>query len=151
MEISSIKSFIDYYKSTRAITNKVINAIPKDKLNWTYMDGKFTIGDLVRHIAAIERFVFAELAAGNKASYKGCSAEITNSYESVFHFFNEMHTQSLKIFEALSNESLFKKVSFVQGKEVELRVILRHLIVHEVHHRGALCIYLNLLCKHRSN
>ena len=66
MEIKSIKAFLSYYHKTRETTLKVIQAIPKDKINWSYMPGKFTIGDLVRHVAAIERWIFAEVAMGKK-------------------------------------------------------------------------------------
>ncbi len=66
MEITNIESFISYYGKTREVTQKVLEVIPPGQLNWTYMAGKFTIADLVRHIAAIERYVFAEIAAGNR-------------------------------------------------------------------------------------
>ena len=56
MEISTIESFLDYYERIRQRTRKVVLLIPPDKLEWTYREGKFTLGDLVRHIAAIERW-----------------------------------------------------------------------------------------------
>ena len=67
--------FLAYYEKTRTVTTQVIQVIPPDKVDWSYMKGKFTIGDLVRHIAAIERQVFAEIAKGNKSTYKGCGKE----------------------------------------------------------------------------
>jgi uncharacterized damage-inducible protein DinB len=45
----------------------------------------------------------------------------------------------------LDNESLSKKVSSVDGNQIKLSSFLRALIVHEIHHRAVLCIYLNLL------
>jgi uncharacterized damage-inducible protein DinB len=78
MEIHSIAGFLSYYERTRVVTKKVFQVIPSDKIDWTYMPRKFTIGDLVRHIAAIERWVFAEVAQGKKAAYKGCGRELTD-------------------------------------------------------------------------
>jgi len=145
MEITNITAFLSYYEKTRLITNKVIGVIPVHKLDWAYMPGKFTIADQVRHIAAIERYVFAEIALGNRPSYKGCGKELADGYENIISWFNEMHRQTITIFSALTDESLKNKVRSVDGKEIELGMFLRALIVHEIHHRAALCIYLNLL------
>lgn len=145
MEINSIQAFLSYYESTRQATTKVIQVIPQDKLNWSYMPGKFTIADMVRHIAAIERLVFAEVAIGNKPSYKGCGNDLADGYDNIVTYFNEMHSQSIEIFKSLRDNQLTTKVKTLNGKDIEIGNFLRALIVHEVHHRGALCIYLNLL------
>lgn len=57
MEITSIESFLPYYKNVRERTLRLARVIPLDKLEWTYAPGKFTLGDLLRHIAAIERYL----------------------------------------------------------------------------------------------
>lgn len=145
MNITSVKEFISYLKKTRETTNKVIEVIPRNSLDWSYISGKFTIADLVRHIAAIERNVFAEMIISNKTNYKGCGKELANGYENIIFYFNEMHSESLQIFSSLSDESLKQKIKSLDGKEIELAAFLRALIVHEIHHRGALCIYLNML------
>ena len=44
---------------------RVIETIPPDTIDWTPKVGFFTFGDLIRHIAAIERYMFAENARGN--------------------------------------------------------------------------------------
>ncbi len=145
MEILKLESFLSYYEKTRFMTNKVIEVIPQDKLDWAYMSGKFTIADLVRHIAAIERNIFAEVVMGNKPNYKGCGKELADGYENVISYFNQMHFQSMEIFKSLTDESLKSKVKSLDGKEIELGHLLRAMVVHEIHHRAALCIYLNLL------
>ena len=145
MEITSMQNFLNYYEKTRQQTNKVIMAIPKDKLDWSYKQGKFTFGDLIRHIAGIERYVFAEVVTGSKPKYKGCGKEIVDGYDAVLEYFHEMHKQSIELFKTVADESLKQKIKSLDGKEIELGNFLRALIVHEVHHRGALCIYLNLV------
>ncbi|HYF03428.1 MAG TPA: DinB family protein [Patescibacteria group bacterium] len=145
MEINSIEPFLQYLTRTRLITEAVIAAIPHDKLDWTYAPGKFTMADLIRHIAGIERYVFAEIALGKKPAYKGCGKEIADGYGAVMEYFTTRHNESVEIFKTLSDEALQRKVTSVNGKEVELGKFLRALIIHEVHHRAALCIYLNLL------
>jgi uncharacterized damage-inducible protein DinB len=145
MEILHTDAFLSYLERTRMATLRVIEVIPPDKLDWAYMPGKFTIGDMVRHIAAIERHVFAEVALGNKPNYKGCRKDLADGYDNVVSYFNEMHAQSVEIFRSLSDEALRRKMRSLDGKEIELGNFLRALLLHEIHHRGALCIYLNLL------
>ena len=55
MEITSIDTFLDYYERIRERTNRAIRCVPLAKMDWAYRPGKFTIADLVRHIASIER------------------------------------------------------------------------------------------------
>jgi hypothetical protein len=40
------------------------------------MPGKFTVGDQIRHIAAIERYMFVETYAGHLSAYRGCGKEL---------------------------------------------------------------------------
>jgi uncharacterized damage-inducible protein DinB len=147
MKTNAIDSFLSVYKRTREITNRVIAVIPPDKMDWSYMPGKFTIGDLIRHIAAIERTVFVEVLLGNPPSYKGCGKELADGFDNILHYFNQTHEQSIKIIESLRDMDTTKKIKSLDGKEVELDSFLRALITHEIHHRAALCIYLNLLGK----
>jgi DinB family protein len=81
MEITTIKPFFDYYDKVRERTVNVIRVVPPDKLDWAYMPGKFTVGDLNRHIAAIERYMFAETIARRKSAYHGCGRELADGCE----------------------------------------------------------------------
>ena len=63
MEVSTIQSFLDYFSKIRERTMRVVACIPPDKIEWRAAAGKFTLGDLARHIAATERNVFVECAA----------------------------------------------------------------------------------------
>jgi len=55
MEIYSAQNFLAYYEKIRQRTLRVVNCIPPDRIEWTYKEGKFTFGDLIRHLAAIEK------------------------------------------------------------------------------------------------
>lgn len=145
MEIKSMSAFLSYYERTRLITNKVIQVVPKEKLDWTYAHGKFTIADLIRHIAAIERNLFMEVIQGNLPAYKGCGKNLADGNDEVLSYFNDMHNQSIQILKSIKDIDLERKIKALDGKELTVGSFLRALIVHEIHHRGALCIYLNML------
>ena len=144
MEISTIGPFLDYYDRVRDRTLRLINCVPQDKMDFTYMPGKYTIADMIRHFAAIERYMFAENVQMKPSRYIGCGPEITSGYKSAIDYMNEMHRQSLAILNSLSNEDLRRKCPN-PGGEILTWKWLRAMIEHEVHHRGELYIYLNLL------
>jgi len=145
MEITTIKPFLEYYDKIRERTNKLILIVPPDKLDWAYMPGKFTVGDQIRHIATIERYMFAETIAGRKSAYHGCSKELADGYEDVVNYFNELHRQSLEIFSRLSDEDLQRKCMTPGNAEMRVWKWMRAMVEHEIHHRAELYIYLNLL------
>jgi len=145
MEILSLQSFLDYYKSIRERTNRVIALIPPAQIDYTYMPGKFSIADELRHLAGIERYMFAETIAGRPSAYPGCGKELADGYEAVLKYFNDLHAEALEICSSLSDEDL-KRTCITPGN-TPLRVWkwLRAMIEHEIHHRAKLYIYLNLL------
>jgi hypothetical protein len=83
LQVSDLPVFLDYLDKIHQRTMRVARCIPPDKLEWTYREGKFTLGDLVRHIATIERWMFAETVAGRPSRYAGCGKELTDGYEQV--------------------------------------------------------------------
>lgn len=145
MEINNIQSFLDYFERIHERTLKAIASIPPDKIEWTYKEGKFTLGDLVRHIATIERYMYAENAQFKPSAYTGCGRELAEGYENVFSFYNEMHRQSVEIFKKLSQEDLQKKCTTPAGNSITLWKWLRAMVEHEIHHRGQIYIYLSIL------
>ncbi len=145
MEITNISTFLAYFEKTRQATVRIIQSIPPDQMDWSYLPGKFSFGDLIRHIAAIERNVFAEVAMGNHPTYQGCGKDLADGYKETLTYFEQMHLESIAIFETLFDHDLKQKVKSLDGSDVELGNFLRALIVHEIHHRAAMCIYLNLL------
>ena len=145
MEITTITSFLDYYERVRERTLRVIEAVPADKMNWAYMPGKFTIADIIRHSAAIERNLYAECAQGMPSRYYGCGSDLADGYEGVLAYFHNMHRESVAIFRGLTEEDLQRKCRTPAGGEIRVWKWLRAMIEHEVHHRAQLYLYLNML------
>ena len=145
MEIKSVDSFIDYYQKLRSRTLSLIRTIPPEYIDWSYKEGKFSIADMIRHMAAIERYMFAENVAGRSSSYNGCGKELADGYENVLLFFNEMHRQTIAILKSIGDHELEEKCITPGGASLQKWKWLRAMAEHEIHHRGELYIYLNLL------
>ncbi|MDQ6768878.1 MAG: DinB family protein, partial [Gemmatimonadota bacterium] len=62
MEIREIGPFLDYLESIRGRTRRVVSCIPAEKMERSHQPNRWTLGDLVRHLGAIERWMFTENA-----------------------------------------------------------------------------------------
>jgi hypothetical protein len=49
---SEVSEFLKYFDKVHQRTMNVVRAIPPDKIDWRFRPDKFSLGDLVRHIAA---------------------------------------------------------------------------------------------------
>ncbi|MEM7103710.1 MAG: DinB family protein [Bacteroidota bacterium] len=145
MEIREISAFLDYYKKIRARTMRVITSIPHEQLEWTYEEGKFTFGDLIRHLGSIERYMYAENAQFKPSTYPGHGEELASGYTATIQYLNDCHEASLAIFEKLTPEDLNKKTLTPAGTPITLWKWLRAMIEHEIHHRGQIFIYLGMI------
>lgn len=145
MEIRELGEFLAYLGRVHQRTMRVVHAIPPDKINWTYRAGKFTLGDLVRHIATIERYMFAETAAGRPSRYAGCGPELAESYSEVVEFCERLHAESVQIFSQFTPEDLQRKCTTPDGTTITVWKWLRAMVEHEIHHRGQIYLYLSLL------
>jgi uncharacterized damage-inducible protein DinB len=145
MEITEIHQFLNYYSKIKNRTRKLFEYIPEDQIEWTYKSGKFTIGDIIRHLATIERCMYAENVQGRPSLYSGCGIEFADGYKPVIKLYNDLHQQSMKIFSELNPESLNSKCQTPGGVEITIWKWLRAMVEHEVHHRGQLYVYIGML------
>ena len=145
MEIKDIESFLAYYGSVRGRTLRVIERIPREQIDWTYRDEKFSFADLIRHLGAAERYMFTENALGRPSAYPGHGRNLADGYDTVFAFFERMHTESVDLLRTLSPADLQRKCVTPAGVEVTVWKWLRAMVEHEIHHRGQVYIYLGML------
>lgn len=145
MIISSIDSFLTYVDSVRGRTRRLVETIPHDQVEWTHRAGAFTLGDLVRHIGATERYMFAETARGNASAYPGHGRELADGYDAVLAYLDRTHEEALDIYRALSPEALAGRCTTPAGTTITTWKWLRAMIEHEIHHRGQLYLMLGML------
>lgn len=107
--------------------------------------GRFTLGDLARHIAATERWVFAEGACGRASRYVGCGRELAEGREAVLAYMETMHAEAMAIFGAITEEQWNGKGKAPVGSAITVWKLLRAMIEHEIHHRGQMYVYLGIL------
>jgi uncharacterized damage-inducible protein DinB len=145
MEIVTIQPFLKYLHSVRERTMRVARCIPADKIDWAYAPGKFTLGDILRHLAVAERNMWAENVQGRPARYTRHDKELADGLENVLAFMERLHAESVEIFSKLSNEDLQRKCMTPDNAPITTWKWLRLMIEHEIHHRGQIYLYLAIL------
>lgn len=145
MEITTVEPFLDYWKSVRGRTRRVIEAIPQDRMDWSYQAGKFTFGGIIRHLATIERYMYAETVQGKPSSYPGYDRSLQQENETPLEFMDRLDAESVEIFRRLSDEDLTRKCVTPAGSSITIWKWLRAMVEHEAHHRGQLYMMLSML------
>ncbi len=145
MEITEAASFVEYYAGLRRRTLRVADCIPAESLEWTFRPGRFTLGDLLRHLAAIERYMFAETVCGRPSRYPGHGRDLADGLEAVRAYVDRLHAESLAIFGGLDKAALQARCQTPAGSSLPVWKWLRAACEHEIHHRGQIYVYLALL------
>jgi uncharacterized damage-inducible protein DinB len=145
MEIQTIEPFLHYFGNVRERTMRVARCIPADRIDWAYAPGKFTFGDLLRHVAVTERYMFAEGVQGKPSRYTSHGKEFADSLDAILSFMERLHQESMEIFGALTEADLRKKCPMPGGAPITTWKWLRSMTEHEIHHRGELYVYLGIL------
>src|SRR5947199_6771622 len=109
MEIQRVEPFLDYFERVRERTRRVILCIPPERLEWTHKPGAFTFGDLIRHLGAIERFMFAENAQCRPSRYPGHGRELADGWDAVIAYFDRPHRAAVEMFAPLGHRYLARQ------------------------------------------
>jgi len=145
MEVVRVAPLLDYWEKVRGRTRRVVDCIPAERLEWTWREGKFTLGDTVRHLAAIERYMYAENAARRPSRYPGHGRELADGLPAVLAFLERCHAETVEILRGLSDADLAEKCQTPAGAWLSVGKWLRLMTEHEIHHRGQLYMALGIL------
>lgn len=145
MEIRERDEFLHYFDRVRQRTRRVLARVPADRMEWRPAEGAFSFGDLVRHLGASERWMFAENATRRPSRYPGHGPQVAEGYDGAGAYLDAMHAQAMEIFRGLSAAGLEARCVTPGGTEIPVWKWLRSMVEHEVHHRGQIYLMLRML------
>jgi len=140
-----LDEFLHHCERVRERTRRVAACMPAERIDWAYKAGAFTLGDLVRHIAVTERFIWAETVHNRPVAYVSHGRELADGRDAVLALVERLHEESLAQFRALTPEMLTAKCITPAGVPLTTWKWLRMMPEHEIHHRGQLYTMLSLL------
>lgn len=142
--MSDQQVFLQYLDSVHARTRRVIELIPPEHMEWAPAAGKFSFGDIVRHLANIERLMYAETVRGRPSAYSGHDRRFADGYDAVLAYYDRLHGESRAIFASLTPEQWEGKCLTPAGAPITTWKWLRAMFEHEAHHRGQIYLMLGL-------
>lgn len=137
--------FLDYLDSVHARTRRVVTCIPPEALEWIPGPGRWSAGDQVRHIAGIERWMYAETVRGRPSCYPGHGRELADGLPAVLAYYDALHVDARAQFAALTSAEWTQRVKTPAGTPITTWKWLRAMLEHEAHHRGQLYFTLGLI------
>jgi uncharacterized damage-inducible protein DinB len=140
----NVQSFLDQLDKVHARTRRVVALIPPGDVEWSPKAGWFTLGGLARHLAGIERWMYAENAHGRASRYPGHGPELADGLDAVLAYYDRLHAESRALFAALDDAALARKTTTPAGTPITTWKWLRSMLEHEAHHRGQLYLMLAL-------
>jgi len=137
-------TFLDYLGSVHGRTRRVIACIPPDQREWAPTAGKFTFGDIVRHLAGIERWMYAENVQGRPSRYPGHARTLADGFDATLAYYDQLHEESRAIFASLDQGAMAGRCTTPAGSTISTWKWLRAMLEHEAHHRGQVYLMLGM-------
>ena len=136
MEIPTIEPFLAYWRRVRERTLRVGGCVPAERFEEASRPGGWSCGDLLRHLAAIERHMFVENACLRPSRYAGHGRELADGRDATLAFVATLHAESLALLASLTPADLAARTRTPGGAEIPVWKWLRAMVEHECHHRG---------------
>lgn len=142
MKSTDIEEFLDYHGRIRDRTERVATRIPPGRIEWRPRPDAFSFGDVLRHVGALERYMFVENALLRPSRYPGHGIELAEGHAAVLAFLRRTHEESVEMLRTLEPADLERRCTTPAGAELRVWKWLRAMVEHEVHHRGQLYLLL---------
>ena len=141
----SQESFLEYWPSVRNRTRRLIPLIPPDKLEWVPGENRWTLGDQLRHLAGIERWMYGETLHSRPTRYPGHARELADGLDAVLAYHDRCHQETMELLRALTPEQWTGRSLTAAGTSITTWKWARAMIEHEAHHRGQIYMTLGIL------
>ena len=145
METYAIEPFLDYFERMRGRTLRVWACVPEDRVEWRPAPGRFSFGDVLRHLVGMERHLYVEVAQGLPPAYLGHGEALASGHAGVLAYADRLHREAVDALTPMTPEALGRRVPGPAGGAMTAWKLLRAMAEHEAHHRGQVYLMLGLL------
>ena len=139
-----VTALVEHWIRVRARTMRVADQVPADRIEWSPGEGAMTFGDLIRHLAVAERWMFIENAMGRPSRYTSHGRELAEGRAQVLAFAQSLHADAVAELKQLTDLQLDRRIATPAGASMAAWKWLRAMVEHEAHHRGQMYLMLRL-------
>jgi len=143
--IQSVESYIEYFNSIRRRTLAFARAIPTDQVNWSPREHEFTFGDILRHLAAVEKITIYAVVNKKWKAYPGHAQDLAREMKEIVDYLEATHAEAMTMLRTLPDTDLQQPRTALAGPPLKAWRLLMSIIEHEIHHRSQLASHLTML------
>ena len=144
LAVSEDASILDTLVSGRETFLKILGEVPKNKMTFSYAEGKWTLAELIGHIIDAERvFQYRALrfARGDKTALTGfeqddyvlSSTANSREKEGLLEEYKAVRESSIQLFGSFTEE-MMRSIGVASGSEMSVRALGFVICGHQAHH-----------------
>ena len=146
----TIELMLNEFKEETAITRRILQRVPADKLAWRPHPKSMSLGELALHVARIPGGIGKAVQQEGLEVNPAPKAPVPTSLEEIHSSFEESIRTAESTLANMTDEAAKGNWRFsAAGKEIfskpRIGVLRTLLLNHWYHHRGQLSVYLRLL------
>ncbi len=137
-------NLLQHLKEIKIETDELISGLSKEQIIYRYSEGKWTIKDILVHLADCERiFIYraTRIARGDKTDLPGFDETLFASnanannrqVESILKELEALRVSSILFIETLDEEAL-NRTGTANGYPMSTRLLVNHIYGHHRHH-----------------
>lgn len=139
---------LDHLRTNLEVTRALLLSLPEDKLLYRYADGKWTIKEIVQHLADDER-VYAyralrfarndatELPGFDQDEYTRTARVKQRPLDDLLNELATVRAATLSLYNGLGDET-WRRVGVASGNVMSVRAIAYHIAGHELRHMNVI-------------
>ena len=147
------QSLAEFSFAVRESSLKRFRVVPEGMENWRITPESMSIADLAQHLIHADKWLFRKLADPSVKIITGNPGEVTivrrNQYDALVAQLVEMGKKRAEVISNMTDDELSKRIQddhYGGGKDSTVWwILVRANLDHEIHHRGALAVYLRVL------
>lgn len=134
-----------HWRAVRSGLLLALDRLADEQLAFVPREGMWSLGTVARHIANAEEGWFRYVATRELEAWPTFVEQEPATVESIKDLLAEVHDCTETYLETVDDADLDGAIAVPWGETITLRWILWHVLEHEIHHRGEICLMLGLL------
>jgi uncharacterized damage-inducible protein DinB len=124
---------------------RALDRLTDEQLDFVPREGLWSLGTVARHIAGAEEGWFRYVVARERDEWPDYTAEDYPTAESIKRLLANVRARTVAYLQGIEVADIDRMIETPWGEKFSIRQVIWHVLEHEIHHRGEICLMLGLL------